>query len=266
MKTLKMRITPKMAEIMLLRNHKNRDPRKGHVSFLAGQMLNGKFLLTHQGIAFDAGGVLIDGQHRLMAIVESGVTVTMVVSWGCSDLSRLYTDDHAKRSGSDAVSFIEGMEHATVRHTAIVSVMDSDSPGYSNRSIKDRSILVGMLKRHIEAIDFAIDCFGPTKYAGVSQARVLAVVARAYYTRDRDKLKRFAELLRTGEMTSIGDVAAITLRNWLLTTGRNAGAHAGKVSKKDIYLKTERMLEAYLNGEVLRRCVSAKTELFDIPK
>jgi hypothetical protein len=38
--------------------------------------------MTHQGIAFDEFGNLIDGQHRLHAIVKSGKTITCLVSFG----------------------------------------------------------------------------------------------------------------------------------------------------------------------------------------
>jgi hypothetical protein len=36
-------------------------------------------LVTHQGIAFDVNGVLVDGQHRLAAVVEADQPVEMTV-------------------------------------------------------------------------------------------------------------------------------------------------------------------------------------------
>lgn len=41
------------------------------VNNYAVEMLNGRWQLTHQGIAFDSRGKLEDGQHRLMALVQA---------------------------------------------------------------------------------------------------------------------------------------------------------------------------------------------------
>ena len=52
------------------------------VNHLATLIKNGEFTLTHQGIAFDEDGNLIDGQHRLHAIIKAGIAVKMEVSSG----------------------------------------------------------------------------------------------------------------------------------------------------------------------------------------
>jgi hypothetical protein len=53
------------------RNLKNRPIRRHTVARFVDDMKNGRFKgATHQGIAFDANGHLIDGQHRFAAIVQ----------------------------------------------------------------------------------------------------------------------------------------------------------------------------------------------------
>lgn len=84
MKTSIEKITPKIAEEYL----KSVDPthqRKmlvGRVDAFAREMTAGHWYQNHQGIAFDNHGRLIDGQHRLQAIVQSGVNLTMLVTRG----------------------------------------------------------------------------------------------------------------------------------------------------------------------------------------
>jgi hypothetical protein len=75
-------ITPAMAEKYLEKNFKNRSVKPKTVRTYANDMLAGNWHFTHQGIAFDENDHLIDGQHRLLAIVESGVTVKMLVTRG----------------------------------------------------------------------------------------------------------------------------------------------------------------------------------------
>ncbi len=82
MKTKWMDVSPAMAEIWLHNNVQNRKVSQDTVNAYAREMRNGAWLPNHQGIAFDNRGVLNDGQHRLLAIVQSGCTVRMMVTFG----------------------------------------------------------------------------------------------------------------------------------------------------------------------------------------
>ena len=64
-------------------------------------MRNGDFHTTHQGICFSETGDLIDGQHRLLAIVEAGLAVEIMVTRGMPDDSWHALDIGVKRSLSD---------------------------------------------------------------------------------------------------------------------------------------------------------------------
>ncbi len=78
-----------------------RVPRFGWVAQLAHYMKEGHFQLTHQGIAFNEDGELFDGQHRLLAVMKSGVPVQMVVTRGANSLAWTATDIGVKRSFAD---------------------------------------------------------------------------------------------------------------------------------------------------------------------
>lgn len=76
-------VTPAKAKAWLTEsNADNRPLRKGWVTKLAEAIRRGEWQVTHQGIAFDENGVLLDGQHRLAAIGEAGTSVQMLVSRG----------------------------------------------------------------------------------------------------------------------------------------------------------------------------------------
>lgn len=75
-------ISPKKAEAYLEKNVTNRPLREDVVRALEADMVSGNWVPTHQGIAFNDRDELIDGQHRLSAIVRSGVTVRMLVTHG----------------------------------------------------------------------------------------------------------------------------------------------------------------------------------------
>jgi hypothetical protein len=75
-------ITPELATTYLAKNSINRPLRRLGVLNFIKRIEEGSFHTTHQGIAFDMNGVLLDGQHRLTAIAESNKTVEMMVSRG----------------------------------------------------------------------------------------------------------------------------------------------------------------------------------------
>lgn len=71
-------VTPEMAqEILQSHNTKNRTIRMHKVRDYAQKMKNGEWGRTNDDICFDSDGILSNGQHRLMAVVQSGITVKM---------------------------------------------------------------------------------------------------------------------------------------------------------------------------------------------
>lgn len=98
-------ITPEMAQKYLdTRPPWQRNVRPGWVSSLARMIKEGSFLLTHQGIAFNENGSNTDGQHRLLAIIEAGIPVKMMVTRGLSDNAWKGTDQGVVRRVHEVTS------------------------------------------------------------------------------------------------------------------------------------------------------------------
>ena len=73
MKTKQQKITPELAREILKGNSKNRKIRQQRVDYLADEMKNGRWQISHQGICIATDGRVLDGQHRLLAVIQSGV-------------------------------------------------------------------------------------------------------------------------------------------------------------------------------------------------
>jgi hypothetical protein len=91
-------IAVKYLEKDVAANEQNRPLTQSRINDLADIMVRGRFEQTHQGIAFSDTGALVDGQHRLWAVVESGVTVRMLVTRGLSPAAVLAIDMGRARS------------------------------------------------------------------------------------------------------------------------------------------------------------------------
>lgn len=75
-----MLVTPEQARHWLSTNApENRGQRQSRIKAYARDMREGKWMLTGEAIKVDTEGVLIDGQHRLAAVIEANTPVYMVV-------------------------------------------------------------------------------------------------------------------------------------------------------------------------------------------
>ena len=70
-----------MAHELLIKNTKNRALSRRKVEMMIDDIKAGRFELTHQPVAIADDGELVDGQHRLTAIYESGIPVDMIVAY-----------------------------------------------------------------------------------------------------------------------------------------------------------------------------------------
>lgn len=98
-------ITPKKAAEYLKHNTLNRPIRSRHLEILMREMTSGNWKLTHQGIAFDEAGNLLDGQHRLTAVVLTGVTIESLVTRNLNQQAARSIDKTAVRNYNDSHVF-----------------------------------------------------------------------------------------------------------------------------------------------------------------
>lgn len=94
-------VSPEMAKQWLSKVKVNRKMRIKYVDFLSEEIKKGRFIYTGDPIRFDIEGYLIDGQHRLSAIIQSNIPVTLSVIEGLSPDSFYKIDTGISRSLSD---------------------------------------------------------------------------------------------------------------------------------------------------------------------
>lgn len=97
-------VTPKMAQQWLLKNHKNRNLRQAKVDRYARDLTAGAWRFTGESIKFDWDGNLLDGQHRLAAILKSGVTVELLVVHNVDPAAQDVMDTGAARTTVDMLA------------------------------------------------------------------------------------------------------------------------------------------------------------------
>lgn len=99
-------------------NTHNRKIRKAHVAALARDMSSSRWSFNGAPIVFGADGSLLDGQHRLSAIVESGMTISLLVVRGVPNEAQHTMDTGSRRTAADAYT-LDGRGKNASRATAV---------------------------------------------------------------------------------------------------------------------------------------------------
>jgi hypothetical protein len=96
-------ITPEMAKKYLENNMLNRKLSKSTVRIYMRDIENKAWNLNGESIKFTKSGTLIDGQHRLMAIIKTNIPVQTFVTRNLPEDSYTTIDRGKKRALSDAL-------------------------------------------------------------------------------------------------------------------------------------------------------------------
>lgn len=250
-------ITPTIAMNWLENgNTNNRSVNEAHVHRMARDMKAGRWVLTHAGIALDPHGVLLDGQHRLWAIIESDTSVEMHV-WVNVPAEALFAIDTGKPRNMADVLYLGGNHgKVTSNELAVLKAMLAGLGGQISMTAAETS---DALAKHREAIRFAIAAMPNCR--GISNAVTRAVLARAYYSAGHRNLEEFGRMLVTGVVPDLGDTAVILLRQWL-----TANTRGGSAVRQERYAKTERALCAYLRDDPISKLYAVTEECFPLPE
>jgi hypothetical protein len=253
-------MTPEFAAELLKHNHaSNRRMKWNKINQYARDMEMGFWKLTHQGIAIDQSGDLVDGQNRLQAVIESGCSVPMLLVTGVPTKAMAAADQMAARSVADTARVLGkafGKQETGYASAARFMMLGFN---FKRKGITHQEI-VAFAERHKQALDFAFEHIAHNK-RGLTPAPLRAVIARAWYRRGyRTRLKEFCEAILSGLVNNREkDSAAIRLRNWLMDALNMGGF------RNQIYAKCEEALSLFLDGLPCERLGTTKVELFPIP-
>jgi hypothetical protein len=208
-------ISPDMAKYILDNHNKtNRSLNANHKSSLARDMKAGNWLpATGASITFDSNGSLVNGQHRLTGIVDSGITCRMSIKFGCNPKSRLVEDSGRRRGPADVMTSMEGkqakqrFERASVARMIYGFKIDPEHP--HTASINHKPTQTELYKAYTdhreainESVDFALQ-HGLVGVTIVSYAAFLRLLMKQ--SAHADKVDGFFEKLASGANLNIDD-------------------------------------------------------------
>lgn len=207
-------ITPEKAAEYLRGNAARRSVSQSVVSGYARDMAAGHWLPTHQGIAFDEQDVLIDGQHRMTAVVRSGKTIRFWVTRGVGRENFGVLDTGRVRTLANLFE-IEGQGKDATQLAAVgrrVTLWLAGEP-WNKKFIPTRSEVAKTVEEHPELVEAAKFAHGWPPRRTIAPA-VAGFCWWLFGTIDSDEANYFMDHLRTGEALETGD-PILTLRERL---------------------------------------------------
>lgn len=250
-----MLVTPAIAQRWLERNHAdNRPIRWEAVEAMANDARSGHFKLTHQAIAIAADGTLLDGQHRLSAIVSAETPVRLLI---VRNRDGAFSDpiDRGRPRKLSMLLRISSKEAAALNMLRMLEM------GGPTKVPATTSEISEILEHHGEAMR--------TIKAHVKGAHQMIgpLLAACIYTLpcEPDRVLAFAYKVQTGEMLQRGD-PAYAFRNW---KELNKGAPAWDVTMAALncarYFATATPLTSVYTGDTGYMAITSKRRALGVP-
>jgi hypothetical protein len=245
-RTVAVHLTPAFAQRLLERNVHNRKLSEKVVQKYIAEIKAGEWRLTPGGIGFDDQGALVDGQHRLQAVMRTNQAVPMLLTLGLPSASQEKVDRQRRRTLFDAL-YLAG--HAVMRQEVEIATCLTRRMVRSESGALPCDFLVKQtLECHQEHIRAVIACMkGANKTVrGLSQASFLAA-ATLYHEIDAEKCAEFLDAVRTGAMLT-EDHPAMRLRRFLLGETTVKNMPRGGANQSFIFRRAVFAMQAHLEG------------------
>jgi hypothetical protein len=169
-------IGPARAEEYLAANRGNRNIVQAHVAALARDIRNGQWMFNAQPICFSASGRLLNGQHRLSAVLEADQEIEVLVMRGLPEAAFPTYDKQAKKAPALDEMFEDFGDKALISATAVLLWRRELCPVDEPHARPTASEIRDVIKDHPELIRLRGFARKLVRYG-----RASALVYAAYY-------------------------------------------------------------------------------------
>jgi hypothetical protein len=221
--------------LAMVDNGMQRNLSANTVDRYAADMAAGMWKENGDAVRISASGKLVDGRHRLSAIIKSGCQIRAVVITGLDDIAIRTIDRGKRRTMRDVFRCAGFGELANNGEVARLWVLLHNG----NNPVTDAEILQCAVT-HSEALGFVGSAFR-CHARGIERAPV-RLAAAELYERSKEHAESFVARLSDGEQLANGN-PILTLRNYLLLRVND--------STEGIYEKAVAACLAHMQGRQL---------------
>jgi len=194
-------VTPEMAEKWLEKNEHNRKITPSNVNKIAKMMKENKWAYNGEGVIIGSNGTLLDGQHRLLAVVKAKKDVWMEVVENVEEICE-YTgvevfatiDTGRNRSASDMISIQTKGINALVatKIMQVIKAIDTKTLKKSTSNGTNVEVLSSFLENQELIEMYSEDCAADEKTNAYPYMKAAEFAVARYALRNEDVTKREA--------------------------------------------------------------------------
>lgn len=221
-------ITPSMATSWLDRGGLNRISTKNRVYKYANSIRRGEWRLTGDSIKLDPSGNVIDGKHRLMAIVEAGMPIRSLVIRGVEAEVFPVLDSGKNRTPADIMGIAGYKNRVAIASAARALILIEasgrlDPPGRREyEALTSHSALLKYAQEHPEIVE-GVELANKLRTYGLSGGSgLLGTLFTLLLRVDAEQAETFADSLASGADLAV-DSPILRYRNRLISDQRLPG-------------------------------------------
>lgn len=260
--TYQILVSPSLAREWLDKNIRNRPINENHVLQLKRRMDNGEWVLNGQPIVFGSDGSLLNGQHRLNAVVKHGNGVLFDVRFGVKPSTFDTMDDMNARSASDVIALSGSKYHVAL--ASAIKLYNAIIQGVGYVQLRSKMSNKEVLSWYMENKEIYQSAILGAKYYDWSGRILPASHITAFHfifsKIDSRKADIFFEKLATGVGLEYGN-PVLTLRNLLIRYANDKNAKMKNNAKLIYVIHT---WNAFHEGRQIKKLVVRKNVLPEI--
>ena len=268
-------ITPDLARELLKSNRSNRTVRQSTVDRYAELMKSGQWHFNGESISFDENGIVVNGQHRLMACIKANIPFQAVIVNGVKAEDSFLYDAGVNRTKKATIEIAQKRgiieDDPVIRSNSMLAIAgyimsikiarektgNKDALEEMYAQYVSAEMCANYIIQHRNGFQFLYEHQTSCK-SRLRKATVWAAILQAYESGyNYDRLARFCEVLNTGITQGAEDISAIRLRDRLFTIiSGNQGV------RKSLYLITQYSLKQFELGKCNARMRESAKEFY----
>jgi len=169
-------LTPERAEMLLAVNESNRNVNERRLADITSDIIHSNFELNGETIVVSRDGLLNDGQHRCLGVINTGTPIKTFIVFGVERNSRLTVDTGTTRTAGNFIAMDGGKDTNAAAVVSLWLLAHRDgliSPG--NDGMPTKAEIVSNYFTHRDDIDDALRFVSRREARELRARSVLAV-------------------------------------------------------------------------------------------
>jgi hypothetical protein len=211
-------VNPRDAQLLLDRSDKNRLFNQSNFKKLVATINDGDFAYNGSSLCLSAAGRLLDGQHRLRAIIATGITAKFIIATGIVDKAQSTMDTGRSRTLAQNLQ-MNGEQYENELSGALIGIQAWELGERATQvSLRDATIQQSLrfYAAHPEVRDISREAKNYSRAIPGLSCKAISQFIWAFDKIDATERKAFFDLLVSGVGLSEGD-PILQLRNYLHT-------------------------------------------------